>query len=136
MKIFIIICLLFASCTANKSLVIEDKIISEESIVSETEILPESDVSPGWLDLNTYTVKVLSQDLDTAIEAARHQILQDIVRVRMLNDSRFTDISKISQEFDKPLRDGRIVSQKSVNGGIEIYYQITDEGLKKKFEKQ
>lgn len=130
MRIFIIICLLFTSCTADKTFVKEDKVTLEKPVIVESEI------SPGWADSNTYTVKVLSPDLDTAIEAAKHQILQDIVKVRMLNDSRFTDISRISQEFDKPLKNGRVLSQKSVYGGIEVLYQITDEGLKKKFERE
>lgn len=130
MKIFIIICLLFTSCVSDRTIVKEEKIVPAKNIILET------DISPGWSDQNTYTVKVLSKDIDTAIEAARHKILQDIVRVRMLNDSRFTDISKISNEFEKPLKNGRIISQKSLSAGLEVYYQITDEGLKKKFEKK
>lgn len=128
MKILIIICLLFTSCVSEKNIVKEGKALSEKNEISQPGI------STGWSDQNTYTVKVLSKDIDTSVEAARHQILQDIVRVRMLNESRFTDISGISREFEKPLRNGRIISQKSVPGGIEVYYQIRDEGLKKKFE--
>lgn len=130
MRIFIIICLLFTSCASEKQIVKEDKIIPEKKIITE------SAISTGWSDKDTYTVKVLSNDLDTVVDSARHQILQDIVKVRMLNDSRFTDISKISKEFDKPLKNGRIVSQKPVSGGLEVFYQITDQDLKKKFERK
>jgi len=139
MKIFIIILLLFIGCSSEKQ--IKENNITVEPVketvnepVKETVIEPE--VKLGWADEDTYTVKIISKDLDSAIDSARHKILQDIVRVRMLNDSRFTDISKISSEFDQPLKQGKIIQSQQVSGGLEIYYQIRDQGLKKKFERK
>jgi uncharacterized protein (DUF342 family) len=93
-------------------------------------------VSTGWNDADTYTVKVVSESVDRGKEKAKHQILQDIVKVRMLNESRFTDITKINAEFEKPLKNGKVISEKKVENGVEIYFQIKDEGLKQKFEKK
>ena len=78
----------------------------------------------------------LQGDMDKAKDAAKHKILQDIVKVRVLNESRYTDITKISAEFDKPLKEGKVISQKQVDNGVIIYYQIRDTGLKEKFEKK
>jgi stress-induced morphogen len=130
MKIFIIILLLFfIGCSSDRQIVKEDKV---EVPVKEN----ASDIKLGWADEDTYTVRIISKDLDGAIDSARHKILQDIVRVRMLNDSRFTDISKISGEFEKPLKQGTVLKSQQVSGGLEIYYQIRDQGLKKKFERK
>ena len=131
MKIFIIILLLFIGCSSDRQIVKEDK---TEVPVKENAALP--DIQLGWADEDTYTVRIISKDLDSAVDSARHKILQDIVRVRMLNDSRFTDISKISGEFDQPLKQGKIIQSQQVSGGLEIYYQIRDQGLKKKFERK
>lgn len=90
----------------------------------------------GWSDRDTYTVSVSAADIDKAREAAMHKILQDIVKVRMLNESRYTDITKISTEFDKPLKEGKIISQKNTGAGVEIYFQIRDRDLKEKFERK
>jgi uncharacterized protein (DUF342 family) len=56
--------------------------------------------------------------------------------VRVLNGSRYTDITKISAEFDKPLKEGKVISEKKVSNGVEIYFQIRDENLKEKFERK
>jgi hypothetical protein len=136
MKIFIIIiCSIFISCASDKNL-IEEKSSPEKSSKITSEVSANQDVHLGWSDQDTYTVKIISRDIDSAIDAARHKILHDIVKVRMLNESRFTDISKISQEFEKPLKNGRVLSQQPVTGGIEIYYQITDKDLRQKFERK
>ncbi len=131
MKIFIIILLLFIGCSSEKQ-IIQNNMTAEPV----KEPVKEPEVKLGWADEDTYTVKIISKDLDSAIDSARHKILQDIVRVRMLNDSRFTDISKISGEFDQPLKQGKIIQSQEVSGGLEIYYQIRDQGLKKKFERK
>lgn len=131
MKIFIIILLLFIGCSSDRQIVKEDK---AEVPVKENTALP--DIQLGWADEDTYTVRIVSKDLDSAIDSARHKILQDIVRVRMLNDSRFTDISKISSEFEQPLKKGTVLMSQQVSGGLEIYYQIRDHELKKKFERK
>ena len=137
MKIFIlIICSFFISCASDKNLIQEKSLPEESNSNIKNEVSTNQDVHLGWSDQDTYTVKIISSDIDSAIDAARHKILHDIVKVRMLNESRFTDISKISQEFEKPLKNGRVLSQQPVSGGIEIYYQITDKDLRQKFERK
>jgi len=54
----------------------------------------------------------------------------------MISESRYTDITKISKEFEKPLKEGRIISDQKIDKGVEIYFQIKDKGLKAKFEKK
>lgn len=127
----IIAIFLFAGCAPKG--VIKDPITPETKIENKTKI---EDVSVGWSDLDTYTVKVVSESLEIGKVKAKHQILQDIVKVRMLNESRFTDITKINSEFEKPLKNGKVISEKKVADGVEIYFQIKDEGLKQKFEKK
>jgi hypothetical protein len=132
LNIFIIITIfLFAGCAPKE--IKKDPITPETKIENKAKV---EDVSVGWSNLDTYTVKVVSDSIEKGKEKAKHQILQDIVKVRMLNESRFTDITKINAEFEKPLKNGRVISEKKVSNGIEIYYQIKDEGLKKKFEKK
>lgn len=96
----------------------------------------EATPATGWNDPDTYTVKAKGVNLEAAQSQARHRILKDIVNARVLGGSRYTDITKISGEFDRPLKGGRVLKQKSVEGGIEIYFQIRDKGLKRKFERQ
>ena len=132
LNIFLIIFILSITSCAQKELK-KETIIKEP--VKETVVVSEN-VSVGWSDKDTYTVMVVSENLEKAKEKARHKILQDIVKVRMMNESRFTDISKINSEFDKPMKNGKVISEKRVENGIEIYYQIQDDGLKEKFEKK
>jgi len=128
LNIFLFIFLFsFLSCTEKK--------VVKDTIKTETKI-ENKQIASGWNDQNTYTVNVTSENLNKATEKAKHQILLDIVKVRMLNESRFTDITKINAEFETPLKNGKVISEKKVGNGVEIYYQITDEGLKQKFEKK
>jgi stress-induced morphogen len=131
-NLFLIIFILSITSCAQKELK-KDTIVNEPK--KEITIISEN-VSEGWSDKDTYTVKIVSENLEKAKDKARHKILQDIVKVRMMNESRFTDISKINSEFDKPLKNGKVISEKQIDNGIEIYYQIRDDGLKEKFEKQ
>ncbi len=128
---FLIILLAFSGCAKKE---IKKDIVKPEAKIENNN--KNKQISTGWSDLDTYTVKVTSESLDKAKEKAKHQILQDIVKVRMLNESRFTDITKINAEFDKPLKNGTVVSEKKIENGIEIYFQIKDQGLKEKFEKK
>ncbi len=112
------------------------KNVIEQPVKEELKPVTEVKPSTGWIDMDTYTVIVTASDFDEACSNAKHQILQDIVKVRMLNESRYTDITKISAEFEKPLKEGKVISEKKIDGGIEIYYQIKEAGLKKKFEKK
>lgn len=90
----------------------------------------------GWADNDTYTVRVIAENLEKAKAKAKHQILLDIVKVRMANESRFVEITKIDKEFEKPLKNGTVISEKNTGAEVEIYFQIKDQGLKQKFEKK
>jgi maltose-binding protein MalE len=90
----------------------------------------------GWSDEDTYTVRVTDKTEDDAVNAAKHKILKDIVDVRVRNNSRYTDIVKIRDEFDMPLKNGKIIERMKTGEGLMIYYQIHDKGLKKKFQRQ
>ncbi len=132
LNLFLVIFIVSLTCCAQKEL--KKEILSNEPIKKTNNVT--EDISVGWSDKDTYTVKVVSENLEKAKEKARHKILQDIVKVRMMNESRFTDITKINSEFDKPLKNGKVISESKVESGIEIYYQIQDDGLKEKFEKK
>lgn len=87
----------------------------------------------GWIDNDTYMVSATGVNEQQAMDHARHQILKDIVDVRVRNKSRYTDIVRIQEEFEIPLRDGVIIKKTPVPGGIRIYFQIRDTDLRKKF---
>jgi len=131
-NIFIVIILIISIGCVKKE--IKNDTIKTDNKVENTTL--NETISLGWSDLDTYTVKVVSESLEKGKEKAKHQILQDIVKVRMMNESRFTDITKINAEFEKPLKNGRVISEKKVENGVEVYFQIKDEGLKQKFEKK
>ncbi len=132
LNVFILIFIIFATgCT--KEVIVKDPVKTEPK--AENNIKTEQ-VSTGWSDADTYTVKVAAESVEKGKEKAKHQILQDIIKVRMLNESRFTDITKINAEFEQPLKNGRVISEKKIENGVEIYFQIKDEGLKQKFEKK
>ncbi|PKL18414.1 MAG: hypothetical protein CVV49_06010 [Spirochaetae bacterium HGW-Spirochaetae-5] len=134
MKLYFFLIIFILSITSCSQKELKKETIIKEP-VKETVVNSEN-VSVGWSDKDTYTVMVVSDNLEKAKEKARHKIIQDIVKVRMMNESRFTDISKINSEFDKPMKNGKVISEKRVENGIEIYYQIQDVGLKEKFEKK
>lgn len=90
----------------------------------------------GWIDEDTYTVKAIGRDEPDAVANARHQILKDIVEVRVRNESRYQQIEIIQEEFRIPLKNGTIISRSQLPQGLEIYFQIYDKGLKKKFERR
>lgn len=131
LNLFLIIFILLLTSCAQKE--IKKDIIKPEP---EKKTIISNEISVGWSDKDTYTVKVSAENLEKAKEKAKHKILQDIVKVRMFNESRFTDITKINSEFEEPLKNGKIISEKKVDNSVEIYYQIQDEGLKQKFEKK
>jgi hypothetical protein len=93
-------------------------------------------IKHGWIDEDTYTVTAVEINEIKAIEKAKYQILKDIVDVRVKNNSRYTDIVKIRDEFDIPLQNGKVISKQNVPDGVKIYFQIRDKGLKHKFEKR
>lgn len=132
LNLFLIIFILLLTGCVQKE--IKKDIIKPEP--EKNTITNNEQISVGWSDKDTYTVKVSAENLEKAKEKAKHKILQDIVKVRMFNESRFTDITKINSEFEVPLKNGRVISEKKIDNSVEIYYQIQDEGLKQKFEKK
>jgi hypothetical protein len=90
----------------------------------------------GWIDEDTYTVQITGADEEKAVDSAKHQILKDIVDVRVRNNSRYTDIVKIRDEFTVPLNNGVIISRHTTPEGLTINFQIREKGLKKKFQRQ
>ena len=103
---------------------------------SVTPVKNNASVQTGWIDEDTYTVKADDKTEEGAIDRAQHQILKDIVDVRMRNNSRYTDIVKIREEFEVPLVNGVIISRMKTPEGLTIYYQIRDKGLKEKFQRR
>lgn len=134
MKLYLFLIIFIIILTGCVQKEIKKEVIKSDPKI-ETKIVDEH-ISLGWSNNDTYTVKVISEDLEKAKNKAKHKILQDIVRVRMMSESRFTDITKINSEFETPLKNGKVISEKKVESGLEIYYQIHDEGLKQKFEKK
>jgi hypothetical protein len=98
-----------------------------------TDTKEQAEIATGWSGNDTYTVRVLAENRIVGIEKAKHRILRDIVNVRLLNQSPFTDIKKIRNEFQKPLDEGTIIQQQPRDGQLEIYYQIREKGLREKF---
>ncbi len=97
---------------------------------------PDIKIKVGWIDPNTYSVTVTGATEPQAITKAKHKILKDIVTVRIRSQSRYTDISKIKDEFEKPLRDGKVIKSFNDTAGLKIIFQIRDKDLKKKFERK
>jgi hypothetical protein len=96
----------------------------------------DSSTISGWTDEDTYTVQASGETEPQALEMAKHQILKDIVNVRVRNQSPYTDITKIRNEFETPLNGGKILNIKNTTYAIQITFQIHEKGLKKKFERK
>jgi hypothetical protein len=140
----------FVSCAPDETVVLPEKKqdVPSKKIETEKQVpveikKPEPDPVPqkeavktGWDDEDTYTVRATGATEPLAVDKAHFQILKDIVNVRVRKLSPYTDISKIKEEFKEPLQNGKIISKNQKNGELEIYYQITDTGLKKKFERK
>jgi len=133
---FLLITFIITGCAGKEIKQETVKEVSKDKAVEVVKKDVETPLPTGWSDKDTYTVSVTAPDINKAREAAKHKILHDIVKVRMMNESRFTDITKISAEFDKPLKEGKVISQKQLGTDIQIYFQIRDEGLKEKFERK
>jgi len=91
---------------------------------------------PGWLDSDTYNVKIIGETREIAIRRAKLQIFKDIINIRMIKQSKYIDIRNIEREFAKPVRNGKVISQINVDKGVEILYQIRAKGLRKEVEKK
>jgi len=128
-NLFFLLCVLVIfSCGSEQKKPDASKPVTEKKAVEN--------IKTGWADEDTYTVKVIAKNESIAKEKADNKILKDIINVRMMNQSKYTDITKIQEEFKDPLKNGTIISSKNVAEGIEIYYQIKDKDLKKKFERK
>jgi hypothetical protein len=90
----------------------------------------------GWVDEDTYTVTAVADTEAKAVERAKFQIFKDIVGVRVKNNSRYTDIEKIQNEFYLPLKNGSIIGKEHIPGGVKIYFQIREKGLREKFQRK
>lgn len=93
-------------------------------------------IQTGWVDPDTYTVKVTDATEGQAQEKAKLRILKDIVNVRVMNGSKYTDIEKIKEEFEPILESGKVISSRKIAGGVEIYYQVRSKGLREKFRRE
>jgi hypothetical protein len=136
-KVFVIVSMqliFFASCATTSR--VEPVVPEKKTEAAVNEKSPAQKPLTGWIDENTYTVMASGPDLEKAKDSARHRILKDIVNVRVRNMSPYTDITKISREFEKPLNDGRVISSRDLEGSLEIYFQIKEKGLKEKFERK
>ncbi|HOO71225.1 MAG TPA: hypothetical protein PK926_05640 [Spirochaetota bacterium] len=130
-KVIIFFCtVLVYSCSTQKQAVTDNAPREQETSQYQ------ENVHEGWAGDDTYTVHVTAEDMDAAVSMARHQILKDIVNVRMRNNSRYTDITKIQDEFKKPLENGKILNPGTRPDGVEIWFQIYDVGLREKFERK
>jgi len=118
--------ILLISCASNENKIKKDN----------QKIIKKEDLRTGWENNNVYIVSVIAVTADEAIEKARHKILQDVVKVRMLNESRYTDIRKISNEFDEILKNGKIIKSEKSNGKLNILYKIEADNLKDKFKRK
>jgi hypothetical protein len=89
----------------------------------------------GWNDNDTYTVKAQGKNLEKAKDKAINKIFREIVNVRVLNKSPYSDIKNIMEEFNEPIKKGKIIHENQVQDGVEIIYQIQEKDLKKKFNR-
>jgi len=134
MKHLIFLVLLFTiSCSTSEH---NNNIVAIEKENKQILQLEQSMIITGWSDNDTYTVTTTAENITKAKHKARFQILKDIVNVRMRNQSNYTDIEKISNEFDSLFKNAVIVKQKDLSDGVEIYFQIKEHGLKSKFERK
>jgi transketolase len=108
-KVFAIVLMhlcFLTSCATNRKV---EPVISEKKPETEVGEKPVAKKpTTGWIDDNTYTVMANGPDLEKAKDAARHRIQKEVVNVRVSNMSPYTDITKISREFEKTLCEGRV----------------------------
>jgi hypothetical protein len=104
--------------------------------VDKTATVKKTETTTGWIDKDTYTVKTQGKNIEKAKDKAINKIFRDIVNVRVLNKSPYSDIKNIMEEFKEPISNGRIVSEKETQDGVEINFQIHDRDLKAKFERK
>ena len=111
---------------------IEIKVVKKVKKVKKETV--KISVKTGWSDKDTYVVQVVSGDEHSAVGLAKTKILKDIIKVRLKKYGTYTKIQEIKEEFEKPLKNGKIINREKVKNGIKIFYQIRDNNLKQKFE--
>lgn len=125
-KIIVIISLILTiSCSEKKN-----------NVRTSEPVVKKKTITTGWENNNIYIVKVTSTSVDSAIDMAKHKILKDVVKVRILNESRFTDIKLISSEFDPILKNGKVIKKEEIQGSVRIFFKIEDKNLKDKFRRK
>ncbi|MCU0846396.1 MAG: hypothetical protein MUD12_00750 [Spirochaetes bacterium] len=124
--------LAFLSCSSNDKTTTQK---NDTDIKKPLSVNDSSSLKIGWEDPDTYIVAATGSNEAAAVNNAKHKILKDIVNIRVRKGSVYTDISKIETEFENPLKTGKVLEKTNTDGGIKIYYQIRDKGLKSKFER-
>jgi hypothetical protein len=102
----------------------------------KVESTPVKEVKTGWEDPDTYVVKAVDESEEKAISKAKTRVLKDIINVRFKLFGKYSRFALIKDEFEKPLKNGHVISKRNVDEGVEIYYQIRYKNLKKMFEKK
>ena len=92
-------------------------------------------VKTGWLDPNTYTIFISGNSSDDAVKKAKLKFFKDIVKARTLSGSPYTNIAQISDEFDKPLKNAKIIRKEKIDSGVAIYFQVRYPNLRRMFKK-
>ncbi len=128
----IIALLSIQSCKKTAQPVIERKVETKPANKSTA----KKEIKTGWEDPDTYTVMVVDESEEKAVNKAKIQILKDIINVRFKLYGKYSKIAVIKDEFDKPLKNGEVVSRRDVEGGLEIYFSVRYKNLKKMVEKK
>jgi hypothetical protein len=110
--------------------------VEKPVIERKVESTPVQEVKTGWEDPDTYIVKVIDETEEKAVNKAKIRVLKDIINVRFKLYGKYSKIAEIKDEFDKPLKNGKVVSKRDLSGGVEIYYQVRYKNLKKMVEKK
>ncbi len=123
---FLLIAAFMFSCAGGQ------KVDTKTATVKKT----EAEAVLGWSDNDTYTVKAQGKNAEKAKDKAINKIFRDIVNVRVLNKSPYSDIKNIMSEFKDPIEKGKVISENQNQDGVEITFQIHEKDLKKKFERK
>jgi ribosomal protein S20 len=124
--IFLIITAFMFSCAGGQ------KVDTKTAVTKKA----EKETVLGWVDNDTYTVKAQGKNIEKAKDKAINKIFREIVNVRVLNKSPYSDIKNIMAEFKQPIENGKVISEKQIQDGVEINFQIYEKDLKKKFERK
>ncbi len=119
------------SCKKTAQPVIERRVETKPADASV-----KKEIKTGWEDPDTYTVMVVDESEEKAVNKAKIQILKDIINVRFKLYGKYSKIAEIKDEFNKPLKNGEVISRRDVEGGVEIYFTVRYKNLKKMVEKK